>query len=298
MDRYVVYGDLADRDTVALTTTLVAKGMPIEFVQETASLSFALASRAGSLSGPYLRTPEGFVLSELHATLEWIERTHPEQPLMPTTPVRRTCARILEDWIEMWLPLWPRRSWATLERIGAHLDAAGFLLGSQPSRPDWLLAAWLETEVLGHEHARRHLSDSAPRLLSLGNDLIKSSMARPSEASDALDSLDALDDVIPISLLVLLEEIAGDYHAYLVGNQRSLKDGSDRVVLDLGFGRRAFRMQRRCEDRRVEIGRELKRLDRSSRGDVRCVLEPVGAWHVLTLPSVLSEIDLSDPRSL
>jgi hypothetical protein len=39
-------------------------------------------------------------------------------------------------------------------------------------------------------------------------------------------------------------------------------------------------------------------LDRLERRDVRRVLEPVGAWHALTLPSVLSGIDPSDPRSL
>ena len=46
--------------------------------------------------------------------LDWIERMHPEPRLIPTTPVRRICARVLEDWIDLWLPIWPRRSWATL----------------------------------------------------------------------------------------------------------------------------------------------------------------------------------------
>jgi len=289
MDRYTIYGDLADRDTVALTTILVAKSLSVEFVPESASLSLSLASRAGSVSGPYLRTPEGFVLSGLHATLDWIERMHPEPALMPTTPVRQTCARLLEDWIESWLPRWPRRSWTTLERIGAHLEAAGFLLGLEPSRPDWLLAAWLETEVLVHDHARAHLIRHAPRLNSLGHDLLESKAAGP---------IDPPDDVIPISLLGLLEEIAGDYHAYLVGNQRAMKDESDRVMLDLGLGRRALPVRRRCEERRVEIGRGLEALDPHQRHDVRRVLEPVGAWYALTLPSVLPEIDPGDPRSL
>jgi len=292
MDRYTVYGDLSTRDTLALTTILVGKGLRVEFVAQTASLSLALASRAGSISGPYLRTPEGFVLSELHAMLDWIERMHPEPRLLPamtTTPVRWACARLLEDWIELWLPLWPRHSWTTLEGIGAHLDVAGFLLGPEPSRPDWLLAAWLETAVLVHEHARAHLAECAPRLVSLGNDLLGASPARLSEPSE---------DVIPISLLALLEEISSDYHAYLVGNQRALKDQTDRVMLDLGYGRRALPVRSRCEERRVEIGRELEGLGRLERQDIRRVLEPVGAWHALTLPAVLSEVDSSDPRSL
>lgn len=289
MARYTLYGDLTARDTVALTTTLAAKDLSVEFVPETASLSLALASRAGSVSGPYLRTPEGFVLSDLHLMLDWLERMHPEPRLMPSlesTPVRWTCARLLEDWLEFWLPNWPRRSWATLERLAAHLDAAGFLLGPSSSRPDWLLAAWLETEVLVHDHARRHLARHAPRLVSLGNDLLESVAA------------EAVDDVIPISLLGLIEEIALDYHAYLLGNQRALKDRADHVELDLGLGRRALPVRRRCEERRIEIGRELDGLDPRMRRDVRRVLEPVGAWHVLTLPPVLSAVDASDPRSL
>ena len=298
MDHYTVYGDLANCGTVALTTTLVAKGLPVEFVPESASLSFSLASRAGSLSGPYLRTPEGFVLSDLHATLDWIERIHPEPPLLPGSPVRRICARLLEDWIELWLPLWPRRSWTTLEKIGAHLDAAGFLLGQKPTRPDWLLAAWLETEVLVHDHARAHLAQRAPRLTSLGHELLESTAADDSDPSDPSDSFGSSDDVIPISLLGLLEEITVDYHAYLLGNQRAMKDESDRVMLELDLGRRALPVRHRCEARRVEIGRELESLDRCERLDIARVLEPVGAWHALTLPSVLPEIDAADPRNL
>ena len=301
MDRYTVYGDLGTRDTLALTTVLVAKGLHVEFVSQSASLSLALASRAGSISGPYLRTPEGFVLSELHAMLDWIERVHPKPRLLPAmtqAPVRWVCARLLEDWIELWLPLWPRRSWTTLEGIGAHLDVAGFLLGPEPSRPDWLLAAWLETDVLVHEHARAHLAQCAPRLVSLGNDLLGTSSARLTGTPDVCDMSGDSDDVIPISLLALLEEIASDYHAYLVGNQRALKDQADRVMLDLGYGRRALPVRSRCEERRVEMGRELEGLGRLERQDIMRVLEPVGAWHALTLPAVLLEVDPSDPRSL
>jgi hypothetical protein len=286
MDRYTIYGDLTGRDTVALATTLVAKGLTVELVSESASLSLALATRAGSVTGPYLRTPEGFVLADLHAMLDWIEQMHPDPHLMPTTPVRRTCNRILEDWLELWLPDWPRRSWGTLERVGVHLDAAGFLLGASPCRSDWLLAAWLETEVLVHDHARAHLARTAPRLVALGDELLESS---PHETSD---------DVIPISLLPVLEEVALDYHAYLAGNQRALKDGADRVILDLGLGRRALPVRRRCEERRVEIGHELAALDLLERRDVQRLLEPVGAWHTLTLPAVIAEMDPSDPRSL
>jgi hypothetical protein len=208
--------------------------------------------------------------------------------LLPTTPVRRTCARLLEDWIELWLPLWPRRSWATLERLGRHLDSAGFLLGSEPWRPDWLLAAWLEGDVLVHDHARAHLDRQAPRLVELGHDLLHVDLRRTP----------AVDDAIPISLLPVLGELAQDYHAYLEGNQRALKDDADQVTLDLGLGRRVLPVRRGCEQRRIEIGCELALLDRFVRRDVSRVLDPVGAWHALRLPPAIEASDPSDPRSL
>ena len=31
------------------------------------------------------------------------------------SPVRRACARLLEDWIELWLPIWPERAASVLE---------------------------------------------------------------------------------------------------------------------------------------------------------------------------------------
>ena len=288
---YTLYGDLATRGTAGLAAILMAKGLSVELVEESSSLAMALAARAGRQDGPYLRTPEGFVLADSFAIREWLERVHPDPPLLPAAPVRRTCARVLEDWVELWLPHWPRRSWSTLERLAGHIEAAGFLLGRRPTRPDRLLAAWLEPDVLIHDHARDHLARHAPRLVRFGEDLLAASDA---EADDALDQ----GDVIPISLLGVLEEIAGDYHAYLALNHRSLKDREDEVLLDLGLGRRPLPVQEECELRRVVIGRELAALSRDVRRTVSEMLEPVGAWHALTLPPVLSEVDASDPRSL
>lgn len=298
VDRYTIYGDPERRESVALAAALVAKGIEFELVPETASLSLILATRAGSETGPYLRTPEGFVLADLHAILEWVERCHPSPRLVPATPVRRTCARILEDWIEFWLPLWPRRSWSTLIGLGAHLEAAGFLLGGVPCRSDLLLAAWLETEVLVHEHARQILNRDAPRLGSFGETLLESAPSMTGARSASTMGEETSDDAVPISLLPVLGEVAADYHAYLVGNQRALKDRRESVLLDLGLGKRAFPVRKRCEARRAAIGRELAALEPDSRRDVRRVLEPVGAWYALTLPDVTEEADPSDPRSL
>ncbi len=293
--RYTLYGNLARCDAAGLASILLAKRLEVDFVDATPSLSMALAARAGRDEGPYLRTPEGFVLADGFAIREWLERVHPEPPLLPRTPVRRTCARLLEDWIEHWLPALARRSRGTLERLGAHVEAAGFLLGRAPTRPDHLLAAWLETEVLVHGPARDHLTKIAPRLVRFGDDLLASVSPRASAPDPG--SADE-GDVIPISLLDVLEEIGTDHHAYLESNHRALKDREDAVSLDLGPGHRTWPVRPECERRRVVLGRELAAYDRAVRRRVARVLEPVGAWDVLTLPPVLEEMDPRDPRSL
>jgi glutathione S-transferase len=284
--RYRIYGNLDSREAVALSTALVAKGLAAELVEETPPLALALAARSGRDCGPYLRTPEGFVLGDLHTILDWIERSHPDPALLPRSPVRRVCARYLEDWIDFWLPLWPRRSWRTVIDLGAHLASAGFLLGAAPTRPDWLLAAWLETEVLVKADARAYLRQHAPKLLCFGNDVLEAS------------SPGVGDDAIPISLLPVLAELACDFHGYLVMNQEALKDREDRVLLDLGLGKRPFPVRAACETRRIEIAEEVAALEPAARLDVRRVLEPLGAWHVLTLPAVGDTVDAADPRSL
>lgn len=284
--RYRLYGNLDSRETIALTSVLVVKGMPADLLDEAPSLSFDLAARSGHEKGPYLRTPEGFVLGGLHSILDWIEKVHPTPALLPVSPVRRVCARLLEDWIELWLPLWPRRSWGQIERLGASLGRAKCLLGPAPTRPDWLLAAWLETEVRRNETARGHLETIAPRLADYGSSLLEMPLA-----SDE-------DDVIPIALLGILEEIARDYHHYLALNQVALKDRTSRVVMDLGLGDWAFPARSACETRRVSIAEEVRAMVDHERHSVRRVLEPVGAWHVLTLPDVRDPVDPSDPRSL
>jgi glutathione S-transferase len=277
----VVYGRLESWQAVALLGVLRAKGLESRRIEPSSSLVLELAARTGREEGPYLRTPEGFVLADLHAVLDWLERVHPEPGLLPTSdrPVRRICARILEAWIEDWLARGsagrrPGGSGAEveLEGLAAHLSSSRFLLGPEPSRPDWLLAAWLETEVLVDSETRAEIERRAPRLASLARELFAVDGGIRPEA-------DARDDAIALSLLPLLEQIATDYHPYLQANQSALEQGESEL-------------------RRVEIGRELAGFPAAAQAAVRRVLDPVGARRVYTLPSALEAIDPADPRSL
>lgn len=283
---YRVYGRIDSRASAALASVLIAKKLRPRFVEQTASLSWILEARSGYEEGPYLRTPEGFLLGGLHGILSWIERTHPEPALVPKTPVRRICTRLLEDWIELWLPRFAERTWGDLMHLSAHLDRSSFLLGSAPVRADWLLASWIETEVVVTARGRAALEERAPRLLDYGARLL-----------DAEPGGDA-DDVLPISLLHVLEAMAGPYHVFLEANLRALKQGAHHVALNFGLGEIEWPVSEEAERRRTEIAEELRQMSGAERDSVRRVLEPVHAWHLLIQPPVLEDLPPADPRSL
>jgi hypothetical protein len=84
----------------------------------------------------------------------------------------------------------------------------------------------------------------------------------------------------------------------LVLNHHALKDREDEVSIDLGLGKTPLPVQEACELRRIENGRELALLDRKARRRVAEALEPMRAWHALTLPPAIEALDPGDPRSL
>ncbi|MBY0400890.1 hypothetical protein K2X89_11380 [Myxococcota bacterium] len=288
--RHVIYGDIVSRESIALVLALGAMELEFDFVAETPALSLALASRAGRESGPYLRTPEGFLLGGLAGILDYLERVHSERTWRPRRPVSRVCCRLLEDWIELWLPLWPERSAAIVEGLAVHLAQSEFLLGRRPCRADGSLAAWLEADVLVDVALRGHVEARTPGLLAYGQ--------RVREAVRSATAASIEDDAIPISLLALLRELAHDYHGYLEANRAALVDGEERVALDLGFGPMVLPVWSEHEARRAAIGAEMAALPGAARRGVRQMLEPLGAWRALVLPKAIGELELGDPRSL
>ena len=298
---YTLYGDLEDRATAGLAALLVAKRLRVRLVEESPSLALLLESRSGAARGPYLRTPEGFVLAGDRALREWLERAHPSPSLLPVTPVRRAAARLVEDWVTLWLPLWPRRSWRPVEVLGAHLARSPFLLGQRPCRPDHALAAWLETEVLVDPGVRAHLEAIAPTLEGFGDRLVEAGAAPVTTIDEAETFAEAPalpDDAVPISLLAVLEEIGRDFFAFVPLNHRALKDGETHVDLDLGLGRRPFPTLRAVELARVTLGRELAGVSPGERRRVERVLDPFGLWDALRLPPLADTLDPADPRAL
>jgi hypothetical protein len=264
-----------------LAGVLAAKRLTVRFVRATPSLVMALASRAGREEGPFLRTPEGFVLSELRTMLDWLERAHPRPAMLPPGPVRRVSARLLEGWIDYGLARSSAPEWDPLARLEAHLEATGFLLGPRPQRPDWMLAAWLEADVFADGTTRGRIEERCPALGSIGERLLNPS----------IHGAEAADDALPVSLLDVFECMAAGYGADLERNHAALKDPG----VEPGW---AGAPRSDMERSRVAIGRELAALDRGARRRVSEFFEPLGLWHLLSLPPAIEEIDPGDPRSL
>jgi glutathione S-transferase len=285
---YVLYGDLEDRRTVMLAGVIAAKRLPVRLVETTPSLTLALASRAGREEGPFLRTPEGFVLADSRAMLDWLERTHPEPALLPPTPIRRLAARWLEEGLEYGIARATRPAWETLERLAAHLDVTDFLLGARAYRPDWALAAWLETGVLAEEGMRAAVEHSLPSLCALGERLL----------DPAARGREAADDALPVTLLDVLEALGHDYGAWLEWNHATLTASDDDVASGFGGEASAASVQPDAERGRLVIAREVRSLDRNTRRRVAGVFEPLHLWQMLRLPPAIVEVDPGDPRSL
>ncbi len=135
--RYAVYGDLAARDSIALVTALSAKRIGFDFVAETPALSLALAARAGRDDGPFLRTPEGFIVGDLHDDPR-LSRAPPSRARPGGRPRRfgtpaRGCSRIGSS---SGCRSGRRGPGRCSRRLSKHLETTGFLLGATPCRPD------------------------------------------------------------------------------------------------------------------------------------------------------------------
>ncbi|MEZ4332001.1 MAG: hypothetical protein R3F35_09600 [Myxococcota bacterium] len=314
---HALYGEAGSHEGIVLALALAAKGLRFEGVPASPALAFALAARAGRESAAYLRTPDGCIFGDARGALDHLDRVLPGRAWRPTTPVRRVCARLLEDWIELWLPLWPECAEAMLERFAAHVARSGFLLGPTPSRPDGALAAWLETEVLCDPALHRHAVEHAPGLIGFAEAVRRAAAVAPGDAVPAVAAsgsraptvgvapvaraaggVAAIDDAIPIGLLPILETLAADFLAYLDANREAIWDGRAELVLELDAGSTTMPAWRRFERRRAEIAGELARLGPDARRAVRQMLEPLGAWYVLTLPEVVEAPALGDPRGL
>jgi glutathione S-transferase len=59
--------------------------------------------RLGATQYPTVRLPDGRWMSDTTPMIAWLERQHPERPVIPNDPVQRYVALLIEDYADEWL---------------------------------------------------------------------------------------------------------------------------------------------------------------------------------------------------
>ena len=80
------------------------KGIAVDWVDHDASDRSAIRALSGQDLVPVAETPDG-VLHDSPVILEWLERAHPDPPLLPADPARRAEVRCFVDWFNL---VWKR----------------------------------------------------------------------------------------------------------------------------------------------------------------------------------------------
>ena len=82
---------------------------PVDFV----TLMMRIKRRTGAVVMPVVVTPQGEWLQDSSAIIDELERCFRERPVVPTTPVRRFAAYLLETWgDEWWIPVAMHTRWS------------------------------------------------------------------------------------------------------------------------------------------------------------------------------------------
>ena len=82
---------------------------PVDFV----TLIMRVKRRTGAVVMPVVVTPQGEWLQDSSAIIDELERRFPERPVIPSTPVRRFAAYLLETWgDEWWIPVAMHTRWS------------------------------------------------------------------------------------------------------------------------------------------------------------------------------------------
>ena len=81
---------------------------PVDFV----TLMMRVKRHTGAAVMPVVVTPQGEWLQDTSAIIDELERRFPERPVIPSTPVRRFAAYLLETWgDEWWIPVAMHTRW-------------------------------------------------------------------------------------------------------------------------------------------------------------------------------------------
>jgi glutathione S-transferase len=99
---YVLHGSARSFFTAKVENALRYLELPYDLVEKRPHDGSEIEKRAASGALPVLQTPEDWVLWDSTPILGMLDGRFPNRRILPTTPVQRIGARLLEDWIDEW----------------------------------------------------------------------------------------------------------------------------------------------------------------------------------------------------
>ncbi len=103
------------------------KGIPfVDKNVDAYTLMKRIPAKTGATVMPVVVTPKGEWLQDTTYIMEVLEQRHPEQPVVPTTPVQRIAAELIEAWAdEWWIPTAMHYRWSYPENYALFRNDAG-----------------------------------------------------------------------------------------------------------------------------------------------------------------------------
>ena len=100
--RYTLWGGEHSLFTRKLQAMLNYLGVDYEFKLKSADDAPAVEARLGTHFIPGLETPEGWFIHDTTPIGLMMHAKYPTRPILPSTPVQRIAAHLLEDWADEW----------------------------------------------------------------------------------------------------------------------------------------------------------------------------------------------------
>lgn len=100
--RYIMWGGENSMFTRKLQAMLNYLGVDYEFRLKTAETGPMVENRLGTHFIPGLQTPEGWFIHDSTPIGLMLNAKYPDRPILPSSPVQRIAAHLLEDWADEW----------------------------------------------------------------------------------------------------------------------------------------------------------------------------------------------------
>lgn len=101
---YIIYGADASYFTQKALSYFAYKGIPFEYRKKTLTVQAQVEEKSGTHMIPVFATPDGDYIWDTTPVMLGLEEKFPDGGILPATPRQRIIARVLEDYLDEWVP--------------------------------------------------------------------------------------------------------------------------------------------------------------------------------------------------